>query len=155
MAQALVTHATVTHDASGTVGTIDHRLSRPAHIVTEPNAPRSPNRHLGTEVFDVAFDGEDHLVVVGDVEPFDAPRLHASIQSISSAGSRSVNIDLSAVTHLGSAAVNVLSAAFERAASHGTTCQLVSPPRSVAQHVLTLVGLPVSRIHDSDLARED
>jgi anti-anti-sigma regulatory factor len=54
-----------------------------------------------------------------------------------------LTIDLSAVTHLGSAGVSALSAARDRARRHGGDCVLVAPPGSPAHHVLSLVQIPV------------
>ena len=54
-----------------------------------------------------------------------------------------MTIDLSAVTHLGSAGVSALAAARDRARRHGGDCVLVAPPGSTAHHVLSLVQIPV------------
>jgi anti-anti-sigma regulatory factor len=54
-----------------------------------------------------------------------------------------LTIDLSAVTHLGSAGVSALAAARDRARSQGGDFVLVAPPGSPAHHVLSLVQIPV------------
>jgi anti-anti-sigma regulatory factor len=55
-----------------------------------------------------------------------------------------VTIDLSAVTHLGSAGVSALSDAHHQAGRNSTDCVLIAPPGSPAHHVLSLVQLPIS-----------
>ncbi|MGH3263211.1 MAG: STAS domain-containing protein [Trebonia sp.] len=57
-------------------------------------------------------------------------------------GTRSVSVDLAEVTHLASAAVQVLYEAASRAAREGSELVLYAPAGSVARHVLSLVALP-------------
>jgi anti-anti-sigma regulatory factor len=54
-----------------------------------------------------------------------------------------LTIDLSGVTHIGSAGVRALAAARDRARRHGGECVLVAPPGSPAHHVLSLVQIPI------------
>jgi len=53
-----------------------------------------------------------------------------------------LTIDLSRVTHLGSAGVSALAAARDRARRQGGDCVLVAPPGSPAHQVLSLVQIP-------------
>jgi anti-anti-sigma regulatory factor len=55
-----------------------------------------------------------------------------------------MTVDLSSVTHLGSAGVSVLAAAHEQARRNDTEFILIAPPGSPAHHVLSLVQLPVA-----------
>lgn len=139
MAEALVTHTSVTHDAGGTTATATHRLQRPARIVTDQHTAY-PQRLTSPEyAFTVTVVEPGHLALRGDVGPQDTDALTAAIAAQSRAGTRSLCIDLSAVTHLGSTAVAVLAEAQERAANNETPYSLQAPPGSAAHRVLTLV----------------
>lgn len=144
MAEALVSEAHVTRTPNGTTATLTHRLSRPAQFVTDAVVSRSTyQRPIDSEfVSTVAETG--HIVVRGDVDSHTAPTLDRQIAVESRSGIAPLTIDLSAVTHLGSAGISALAAARDRATKHGGECVLVAPPGSPAHHVLSLVQLPVS-----------
>ena len=84
-----------------------------------------------------------HIVVSGDVDSTTASTLDRQIAVESRSGIAPLTIDLSAVTHLGSAGVSALAAARDRAQRQGGDCVLVAPPGSPAHHVLSLVQIPV------------
>jgi anti-anti-sigma factor len=145
MADALVSQTTVRGSDKGTRAEIVHRLSRPARIVTDPRVthvtrPSPAEAHS----FDVALDADGHLVVRGEVDSLSAPALAGYITVETQAGTRPAHIDLTGVTHLGSAGVSVLAEARERALNHHTAFTLVAPPGCPAHHVLTLVNLPMA-----------
>lgn len=143
MAEALVTEARVTHNAAGTTATLMHRLSRPAQFVTDAMVSRSTHqRAIDTEFVSTVVD-TGHIVVRGDVDSTTASTLDRQIAVESRSGIASLTIDLSAVTHLGSAGISALAAARDRARKHGGDCVLVAPPGSPAYHVLSLVQIPV------------
>ena len=54
-----------------------------------------------------------------------------------------MTLDLSTVTHMGSAGLRVLAEALERSRQHDTELGLIAPPGTPPHHVLMLVGLPV------------
>jgi anti-anti-sigma factor len=143
MAEALVSHAHVAHGAAGTTATVTHRVSRPANFITDTLVSRSTyQRAIDSEfVSQVCDDGR--IVVSGDVDVNTAPTLDRQIAVESRSGIAPLTIDLSAVTHLGSAGVSALAAARERALRQGGDCVLVAPPGSPAHHVLSLVQIPV------------
>ena len=145
MAAAFVNDTAVTHDDSGTTATLVHRLSHRAHIVTEPN-PRGPGTDARprTRDFSIHISGRGHLVVHGDVDSATAPHLDARIDTESHAGSTDLTVDLTDVTHLGSAGVAALHQANDRASRQGTSLTLIAPAGSAAQHVLALANLPVT-----------
>ncbi|EPQ74682.1 Serine phosphatase RsbU, regulator of sigma subunit [Mycobacterium marinum str. Europe] len=66
-----------------------------------------------------------------------------------------MTIDLSAVTHLGSAGVSALVTARDRARKQGGTCVLMAPPGSPAHHVLSLVQIPVISGETENVFAED
>jgi serine phosphatase RsbU (regulator of sigma subunit)/anti-sigma regulatory factor (Ser/Thr protein kinase)/anti-anti-sigma regulatory factor len=142
IAQTLVPDTVVTHGADGTVAVATHRLLRDAHVVTDPYIAFEPPTPVFTD-FEVWVD--DGVVgVTGDVDTRAAPTLAGVLSTRSRAGSQSIDVDLSAVTHLGSAAVSVLAEARQRADRQHTSLTLVAPPGGTAHHVLSLVGLPTS-----------
>ena len=144
LANAFLTNTQITHDAEGTVATLTHRLSRPARIVTDPRIIQAASRPPPAYGFAVDVNDSGHVVVAGDVDSLTAAALAGQLNNETHAGTASVTIDLTAVTHLGSAAVAVLADACQRANRHQTECTLLAPPGSAAHHVLTLVQLPVA-----------
>jgi anti-anti-sigma factor len=98
----------------------------------------------------VGLTDDGDVVVVGDVDTLAAPTLAGFLSQQSHAGTASVIVDLSAVTFLGSAAVSVLYDATNASARQGAHCSLIAPPGGTAQHVLSVVGLPVTVEHTAD-----
>jgi len=82
-------------------------------------------------------------VITGDVDNETAPSLAAQISRQSRSGTFPLSLDLSPVTHMGSAGLRVLAEALERSRQHDTELGLIAPPGTPAHHVLMLVGLPV------------
>ena len=158
MAEALVSHAHVTHGEDGTTATVTHRLSRPANFITDPLVSRSTHqRAIDNEFLSLVGSGElaGRIVVSGDVDSTTASTLDRQIAVESRSGIAPLTIDLSAVTHLGSAAVSALAAARDRARRQGGDCVLVAPPGSTAHHVLTLVQIPVANGESEDILVEE
>jgi anti-anti-sigma factor len=150
MAEALVTEAQVTHEIGGTTASLMHVLSRPAEFVTEPMVNRSTNPPSIDREFVSSVIEPGRIVVSGDVDSSTASTLDRQIAVESRSGIASLTIDLSAVTHLGSAGISALTEACERAQRQGGDCVLVAPPGSPAYHVLSLVQIPViSRLADN------
>lgn len=145
MAEALVSQAQISHDADGTTASLTHRLSRPANFVTGTTVSRSPQQRPVDSEF-VALVGSAELagriVVSGDIDATTASTLDRQIAVESRSGIAPLIIDLSGVTHLGSAGVSALAAARDRARTQGGEFVLVAPPGSPAHHVLSLVRLP-------------
>jgi anti-anti-sigma factor len=146
MAEALVSHAHVTHGDGGTTATVTHRLSRPANFVTDPMVSRATyQRAIDCEFVSMVGSGDlaGRIVVSGDIDSTTASTLDRQIAIESRSGIAPLTIDLTAVTHLGSAGVSALAAARDRGRRQGGDCVLVAPPGSPAHHVLTLVQIPV------------
>ncbi len=147
MAEALVSQARITHGAAGTTATLTHRLSRPANFITDTKVSRSDQqRPVDSEFVSVVGSGElaGRIIVSGDVDATTAGTLDREIAVESRSGIAPLTIDLSGVTHLGSAAVSALAAARDRARTQGGEFVLVAPPGSPAHHVLSLVQMPVA-----------
>lgn len=144
VADALVSETHVTHDSGGTTAALNHRLSRPARIVTDPRVSAvDDNRGIDYE-FRATVDDTGRIIVVGDVDSLTASKLGQQLAIESRAGTKPVTVDLSSVTYLGSAAVSVLAEAHDQARRNDTDFVLIAPAGSPAQHVLSLVRLPIA-----------
>jgi len=144
MAEALVSHAVVTRGNNGTTATVTHRLTRPANFVTDTIAPRAPRQRPINSEFASVLREPGYIVVIGDVDSNTAGTLDRQIAVESRSGTAPLTIDLSGVTHLGSAGVSALAAARDRAREQGGECVLIAPPGSPAHHILSMVQMPVS-----------
>jgi anti-anti-sigma factor len=155
MAEALVSEAQITHGADGTTASLIRRLSRPANFVTDTTVSRGNHLRPASSEF-VSLVGEPgHIVVSGEIDSTTASTLDRQIAVESRSGIAPLTIDLSGVTHLGSAGVSALAAARDRARRQGGDCVLIAPAGSPAHHVLSLVQMPVvSGKTDSIFAEE-
>ncbi|MDM4139129.1 MULTISPECIES: SpoIIE family protein phosphatase [Mycobacterium] len=143
MAEALVSEAHVSHGSEGTTASVTHRLSRSASFVTDSVISRVAERRTVSVEFVSEISEPGRIVVSGDVDSNTASTLDRQIAVESRSGIAPLTVDLSAVTHLGSAGVSALAAARERAQRQGSEYVLVAPPGSPAHHVLSLVQIPV------------
>jgi serine phosphatase RsbU (regulator of sigma subunit)/anti-anti-sigma regulatory factor/anti-sigma regulatory factor (Ser/Thr protein kinase) len=141
IARTLVPDAVVRHDKSGTTVSLVYRLTKAAHTVADSAAAAGTPIAPPSYTFDVGVSDDGCVVVAGDVDTLAAPTLAEFLAVHSHAGVDPLHIDLSAVTHLGSAGVSVLVEASERAARQRAICRFVAPPGGTAHHVLSLVGL--------------
>jgi anti-anti-sigma factor len=155
MAEALVSEAQITHGADGTTASLMRRLSRPANFVTETTVSRGTHQRPVSSEF-VSLVGEPgHIVVSGEIDSTTASTLDRQIAVESRSGIAPLTIDLSGVTHLGSAGVSALAAARDRARRQGGDYVLIAAAGSPAHHVLSLVQMPVvSGKTDSIFAEE-
>ena len=143
MAEALVLEAHISHGADGTTATVTHRLSRTANFVTDSLVARSTGQRAVNAEFVSEVTEPGRIVVSGDVDSNTASTLDRQIAVAGRSGVAPLTVDLSAVTHLGSAGVSALAAARERARRQGSDYVLVAAPGSPAHHVLSLVQIPV------------
>ncbi|OBI86087.1 SpoIIE family protein phosphatase [Mycobacterium sp. 1245805.9] len=147
MAEGLVDKAQVTHGDGGTTAILTHRLSRPANFITDTTVSRS-NRQPPVDSEFVSMVGEaGRIVVSGDVDAATAATLDRQIAVESRSGIASLTVDLSGVTHLGSAGVSALAAARDRARTQGGGLVLIAAPGTPAHHVLSLVQMPVANVN--------
>ena len=143
MAEALVNQSHITHDAGGTTASLTHRLSRPANFITDTTVSRSTRpRPVNSEFLSMVGEA-GRIVVSGDVDATTATTLDRQIAVESRSGIASLTVDLSEVTHLGSAGVSALAAARDRARTQGGGLVLIAAPGTPAYHVLSLVQMPV------------
>ncbi|MCV7232254.1 SpoIIE family protein phosphatase [Mycobacterium branderi] len=144
VAQALVSEIRVTHGNNGTTAALTHPLTRPARIVTDPRVSQVADERGVDYEFRTMIDDDGRIVVVGDVDSLTASKLALQISLHSRGGTKPVTVDLSSVTHLGSAGVSTLADAQHQARRNTAECVLIAPPGSPAHHVLSLVRLPIA-----------
>ena len=95
-----------------------------------------------TPVLEVPGTGEHRVRVDGPITALTAEGLAKDLQRLSRNGTRGLVVDLTGVTVLASAGVAALQHAIRRGRDHDRELRLYAPPRSPAQHVLTLTALP-------------
>jgi anti-anti-sigma factor len=154
MAEALVSEAIIEHGPGGTTAMLKHRLSRPANFVADTLVSRSGHRRTRGSEFVSLIGDAGRIVVSGDVDSQTASTLDRQIAVESRSGIAPLTIDLSGVTHLGSAGVSALAAARDRAHKQGGEFLLIAPPGSPAHHVLSLVQIPVVGAEPQNLVPE-
>jgi anti-anti-sigma factor len=159
MSTALIDRLTVDRGegpgSPGTTATVEHRLTRPARLLsTAELAAGDPARDADRTdralllVLDEPTHAADDVARVrvdGPVDAATADQLHTALAHRTRGGTRPLTVDLTGVTHLGSAGVSALFAVRRSALRAGDgEAALVfhAPVGSVADHVMTLVGLP-------------
>jgi serine phosphatase RsbU (regulator of sigma subunit)/anti-sigma regulatory factor (Ser/Thr protein kinase)/anti-anti-sigma regulatory factor len=155
MAEALVSDALITRGDNGTTASVTHRLTRPANFVTDTIVSRAINRRAIDNEFVSRVREAGHIVVSGDVDSTTASTLDRQIAVESRSGIAPLTIDLSRVTHLGSAGVSALAAARDRARRQGGDCVMIAPPGSPAHHILSMVQIPVVSDDSANVFAED
>ncbi|KAB1988257.1 SpoIIE family protein phosphatase [Streptomyces triticiradicis] len=127
----------------GTTVRISHRLRRPVVVTTGTASAATRSRDLRIEE---VLDAVGHLTVSGIVDTTTAPRLKAGLMSASHGGTTDLTVDLSAVTRLAGAGVQVLHDTVALCAGNGRTgLTLVARADSVAASVLDLADLPYTQ----------
>jgi anti-sigma regulatory factor (Ser/Thr protein kinase)/anti-anti-sigma regulatory factor len=159
LAGAMVDELTIDHDASGTTTRCRTHLGRPPALDTSAGRPHAAPDPASTSTLSPDFttdltsdfseflDG-DKLVVTGPIDFTTAPYLERALRNHMHHAARSLTVDLSQVTHLASAGVQVLAKAIHRTThaspskSKGAELTLYAPAGTPAQHVLALTQLP-------------
>jgi serine phosphatase RsbU (regulator of sigma subunit)/anti-sigma regulatory factor (Ser/Thr protein kinase) len=140
LARGLVDSLELDTSTAGTTVTARSRLSRSAQLLQGRAAQAHP---AGASPFRFGprAGGTDRVEVTGTLDASNADQLRASARRATAGGTRPLVLDLTGVTHLGSAAVQAL---FEVLDEGPVPPRLHAPEGSVAQHVLELVRLPHS-----------
>ncbi|MGY1620893.1 SpoIIE family protein phosphatase [Geodermatophilus sp. SYSU D00965] len=148
LAEQLIDRLEVHHppqaDATeGTVVVLRHRLHRPAMLGSGTDAsPAAPVPRPEFTVDAEHGDGHPRLRVRGPVDVVTAEEFARALSGASRGGVLPLTVDLTGVTHLASAGVQVLHRLRDQLAAQQQPLQLVAPPGSPAQAVLDLVRLP-------------
>jgi anti-anti-sigma factor len=140
MVRGLVDRLDLTTTRDGTSAVLHHRLHRPARLLSGALLATAP-----TDLDDVSFaleerDGRVHLV--GPLDLGSADELRVLLQRAAHHAPDELVVDLSDVTHLGSAGVQVLHDLLAGERSVRLTTRIGSP----AEHVLDVVRLPYAPV---------
>ncbi|MBV9846554.1 MAG: STAS domain-containing protein [Kutzneria sp.] len=145
MAGKLVGRLDIEH---GTTAVVRHRLSRPARLLTTEGishgiaaraADPLPELML---VLDQPSAPSSRCAVHGVLDTTNAERFADELNRLTLGGSHETVVDLTAVTHLASAAVAVLLRINTSGNGSEPPLRLYAPAGSVAHHALAVGGLP-------------
>jgi len=139
MVRGMVDRLVVRSDEDGTVVMVQHRLSRPAWMLTGASKHDGSQRADLDETFTFASDAAG-LHLAGSLDRTGLDDLRDALDDV--AQHDRVVLDLEGVTRLPSAAVQALHVASRDAADRGQDLVLYAPAGTTAQHVLELVRLP-------------
>lgn len=138
ISRGIVDHLDLQHGHGGTTVTVTHRVTRPAQLLTAVNPPADVPMPGHETPFSVEVDpGGRTARVAGPIDLLSADDLRIALLHATCGGARPLQVDLTEVTVLASAGVQVL----HEVQGHGRP-GLFAPAGSPAQHVLELVGLP-------------
>ena len=137
MAQGLADELTVQRGPRGTRASVRHRPTSAPDFLSVAAEPATARRDGGA-TFDVTF-GAARLELSGPVDRSSAAELRRSLAHVTRGGTAEVLVDLSGVSTLASAGVQVL---VEQLTRPEVAIRLLAPMGSPAQHVLDLVQLP-------------
>jgi len=139
------------HDTAGTTARLRRRLRRPAPLLAE--APGATGRQAVLDAqgrLVITPEGSDRLVVHGPLYLGTVAALESRLAMETRGGTRSLALDLSGLTHLASAGVQLLQEVRRTARAHGEELTLLASTGSVAGHVLGLVAADhSSEVHPS------
>jgi anti-anti-sigma factor len=136
MVRGLVDLLDLTSSPSGTSARLHHRLHRPARLLAGAVLATTP-----TGLDDVSFALEEHgdrVHLLGPLDLRSADELRVLLQRAAHRAPDELVVDLSGVTHLGSAGVQVLHDLLAGEQPVRLTTRIGSP----AEHVLEVVRLP-------------
>ncbi len=145
---------------TGTEVTLRHRLHRPAMLGAEVGRGDEPPDRSPFTVDAEPDAGPDadgttggvRLRVAGPVDVTTAEAFSRQLSAASRGGVLPVTVDLTAVSLLASAGVQVLHRIADQLAGHGSRLTLLAPPRSAARAVLDLVHLAATDPGEADAA---
>jgi anti-sigma regulatory factor (Ser/Thr protein kinase) len=138
LVRGLVDSLRLEHDDSGTTATFRHRLGRAAQLLAATSAGVRPTHSDRDAPYSTVRDGE-RFRVSGGLGPDEADQLRVDLQLETRGRTLPLLIDLAGVTHLGSAAVQVL---HEAVAIDGADLVVHAPAGSIAQHILAQAKVP-------------
>ncbi|URN06123.1 SpoIIE family protein phosphatase [Actinomadura madurae] len=147
MATDFVGHLRIETEPSGTTATVLHRLTRPVRLlsageITPPAAPPPDVPELLLIFEQPSEEAAPRIRVDGPVDAATAGQLREELQMRTRGGTAALTVDLTGVTHLGSAGVAVLHEARAHTDALGRPLLLYAPAGSPAQHVMSQAALP-------------
>jgi len=131
----------------GTTATVRRRLSRPARLLTAEQIsrgrPGAPDRAAEVMIIlDQPHASSSRIAIHGPLDTDTAEELGTELDRRTLGGTHQLTVDLTAVTHLGSAAIARLYRPRRSGAGGPYALRLYAPPGSTAHHVLSLINLP-------------
>lgn len=134
LAGALTDELSFEQSANGTTATARLALTKPTTMVAGQPRPVEPAEYRGQLV------GQT-LLVSGPLDISTAREFDHALRDAARHTTSPLDIDLSDVTHLASAGIQVLAAALSRAEASDHHLVLIAPAGSPAQHILALTNL--------------
>ncbi|GIE97440.1 SpoIIE family protein phosphatase [Paractinoplanes rishiriensis] len=147
MAAAFTDHLDIDRGAAGTTVTVRRRLSRPARLLTgdeiSVGVRGAPDEAASLMlVLDQPNAPSNRIAIHGPLDASNVEELGVELDRRTLGGTHELIVDLTAVTHLSSAAVAELYRSGPRGSDRHYPLQLYASAGSTAHHVLGLVGLP-------------
>jgi anti-anti-sigma factor len=141
MVRGLVDRLDLASTDGGTSAVLHHRLHRPAQLLSATLVTTTPSgADEDPAPFAVETDG-DHVRVRGSLDLRSADELRILLQRAAHSAREGLVVDMSGVTHLGSAGVQVLHELLD-----DTTVRLAVPAGTTVERVLEVVRLPYDRL---------
>ena len=146
ISQGLVDDLRVEHDDTGTIAVITHRAGTPARLLTTADLTsrrRTEGDPIPTPllVTEQPWAPGPRVRVDGPVDATTVDEFERSIRAADVAGTRSLTVDLTGVSHLASAGVAALHRIRDAHRGNDTELRLLAPPGTPADMVLSLVTM--------------
>ncbi|RTL70429.1 MAG: STAS domain-containing protein [Pseudonocardiaceae bacterium] len=146
ISQGLVDDLRVEHDDTGTTAVINHRAGTPARLLTTADLTsrrRTEGDPIPTPllVTEQPWAPGPRVRVDGPVDATTVDEFERSIRAADVAGTRSLTVDLTGVSHLASAGVAALHRIRDAHRGNDTELRLLAPPGTPADMVLSLVTM--------------
>lgn len=147
MTASLADHLDIDRGDAGTAVTFRRRLTHSARLLTAGQISHGPARvaedEPGEMVIAVQPDAPGSRIAIrGPLDASTVEDLGTELDRLTLGGSHELTVDLTAVTHLASAAVAELHRTRPGTGTGHYPLRLYAPAGSTAHHVLSLVGLP-------------
>jgi serine phosphatase RsbU (regulator of sigma subunit)/anti-sigma regulatory factor (Ser/Thr protein kinase)/ABC-type transporter Mla MlaB component len=154
LAEELVDTLRIEHDENGTTATVIYRVTTPARLLTAEDLVSRPaaraSAHADTLlVLDQPSAPRPRIRVDGPIDAATVDEFNRTTRLAGVTGTRSLTMDLTGVTHLGSTGVAALHQLRRLHGDNGTALRLYAPAGTPADMILALVQIP-HETHDPD-----
>ena len=145
VASGMVERLHLNHDEHGTTATIEHTLTRPAHLLTADRLgivpAGSPQQADPLLILDQPWAPAPRIRIDGPIDAATVEQVQRAINSAGAVGARDLTVDLAGVSHLASAGVAALHLAAAAHRDNHTRLHLYAPTGTPAETIMTLVEL--------------
>ncbi|MGE3284738.1 MAG: SpoIIE family protein phosphatase [Pseudonocardia sp.] len=141
MIRACVDEVEIERNATGTSVLLDHALRTVPVVGGEPSLRMARRSGRGEGRIVVTHGTEPRITITGPIDITTTPALRRELREASRGGSLPLTVDLSGVTHLASAGVELLYTFVEEMQVEARRVELVAPSGSPAGYALELTGL--------------